>query len=502
MVQQASYRILLCVPNVGRRPNNTHRLYTLALPYLQSVCRRAGWDCVLMDAYFENWTSARTSAEILAQGRFDVIGFTLNDDVMWQEAETICAGLDYKPCLIAGGVYASRMSEHILANSNLFQRIFKGEAEAALAQFLTAWPSGLAVSPAHRADSRSDVVQVTPKNYLRGSLDPLGDWRYADFAHTIAPDEYSLVTSRGCTARCNYCVIGPHWSRYGLWRGHSAQWIVNKFLELQALGATHLNIVDDQFVGSPESIERAYEVARMLGAQGVHLPFVFMCRADAVLNHPDLFVQLKAVGLKSVFLGLESGDDAILQKLRKDSSAAQGAQAVAILDAAGIGISAGTIIFHPWTTCATLRTDLAYFRQLLDDHEGFEFYGLNELDLLNGTPIAKLWQGEPDAWHAQWHCAEPAADDVYHAWLRVQTEFLFPLLERLGPDGVSVARRLCCAWMLDTLTCLVNAREAGELKRAYMQISLSCQLLAFKLGVPPVLTKKLQPEAIAERCFG
>jgi radical SAM superfamily enzyme YgiQ (UPF0313 family) len=511
-------RILICVPNVARRPNNTHRMFTLALLYLQKACQRAGWECQLLDAYFDNLTHDETVTRILAMGTFDVVGFTLNDDAMFLEADAICTRLTDSPVVIAGGVYATRMAQQILDRSSHIDHIFKGESDASLEQFLRQWgqpdnllPGMLSRASAVSASGAHGMVRMIsggPKQLNMQTLDDFGDWRYADLPVPVGSDEYTLVTSRGCTARCNYCVIGPHWSRYGLWRGHSAEWILEKMKELRDLGAEHVNIVDDQFVGSEQSIARAYRLADLLDQHAIRLPFVIMTRADTVNRHPGLFLRLQEVGLRMVFIGLESGCDDILDKLRKDTTADAGRSAVAHLAALDIEVSGGTIIFHPWTSVASLRMDIAYFSELLEQHTLFNFYGLNELDLLNGTPVSKIWQGDKEKWHADWCCAEPAADEIYQGWLKAQRIFLFPLLARLGPTRSRALRRHSCRWMLETLTCLIDAQQSGNMGAAYLQLSLSIQMLALKAGLVPTsvgmapdLLRSPTDAATGERCF-
>lgn len=501
-------------------------MFTLALLYLRKACQRAGWECHLLDAYFDNLTHDETVDRILGMGAFDVVGFTLNDDAMFIEADAICTRLADAPVVIAGGVYATRMAQQILERSPHFAHVFRGESDASLEQFLRRWGrpdnllpgmlsrgSAAPVGP-HSADSMVQMVSGGPKQVNMHALEDFGDWRYADLPVAVGSDEYTLVTSRGCTARCNYCVIGPHWSRYGLWRGHSAEWILEKMEELRDLGAEHVNIVDDQFVGSEQSIERAYRLADLLEQHGIRLPFVIMTRADTVNRHPGLFLRLQEVGLRMVFIGLESGCDMVLKKLRKDATADEGRSAVAHLADLDVEVSGGTIIFHPWTSVATLRTDIAYFGELLERHTAFNFYGLNELDLLNGTPVSKIWQGDKEKWHADWRCAEPAADEIYQGWLKAQRIFLFPLLARLGPTRSRELRRHSCRWMLDALTSLIDARESGDMSAAYLRLSLSIQMLALKAGlaatpvpaptgirVEPDLLRSPVDESTGERCF-
>jgi len=106
--------------------------------------------------------------------------------------------------------------------------------------------------------------------------------------------------------------------QYGQWRGHSATWIVDRLVELQARGAQSVQIVDDQFIGPPPSIARAFELVSRMRERSLVIPFQIMVRADTVLENAELFGALRTVGLDVVFLGLESGDQTVL------GSAAQG----------------------------------------------------------------------------------------------------------------------------------------------------------------------------------
>ena len=499
-------RILLCVPNVGRRPINTHRLFTLGLLYLRNACVQAHWDCVLLDAYFDNLSRTETIERIKKSGRFDVIGFTLNDDAMLNESEAICTGLKTDAVIIAGGVYATRMADSILSKSETFSHIFKGEAEETLKQFLFNFASSIhCITGIVSRYTVANAARISKR--IAANLDDLGGWHYRDIPQKIAAGEYSLVTSRGCTARCNYCVIGPHWSRYGLWRGHSAEWIFDKFVELQDAAATCINIVDDQFVGSEESIQRAYRLAALLIQNNIFIPFVIMVRAETVNNEPGVFRALAQAGLQTVFIGLESGDNEVLQLMNKETSAEEGCQAVATLSEMGIAVSSGTIIFHPWATLKTLKTDISYFRKLIKQHDNFDFYGLNEMDLLNGTPVSKMFHADTLSWRTDWQCQELEADIIYQNWLKVQVRFLFPFLEQLNETQEKDIWRDCCVWMLDAVEYLVNALEAGDINSAFFRISLEMDLLSLRVNTRDsdnVLALKQQTDysqSVIERCF-
>lgn len=483
-----------------KRPGNTHRLYTLGTLYLKQACLKAGWECVLLDAYFYNMLREDTIKSIADLGVFDVIGFTLNDDAMLNEANAICERLEDNAIIIAGGVYASQMARKILDTSRYIQHIFLGEAEVSLESFLRGRNSGLEGVLSRKGN---DIVGSGKKISTVKYIDSLGGWNYSELSKVLSIHEYSLVTSRGCSARCGFCVIAPHWSRYGDWRGHSAAWIVDKFFELKSLGVKYVNIVDDQFIGSPDSIKRCYELVDCLAREGGSLSFSIMVRAETVINEKDLFMALKSVGLSSVYLGLESGNDKVLSMLNKGASAMDGEIAVNTLDLLGLHISSGTIFFHPLTTIDTLRGDIFYFRRLLHKFQMFDFYSINELDLLNGTPMSKLWGDGSDGWKSSWKCRGEEADLVFTNWLAVQRRFLFPLQRQVGDSPEKSVRRNLCFLMLYCLELLLPSPDRRSVD-IFLCVSLATQKFIVSNGLhqTPLLAISKCEDDVSERCFG
>jgi hypothetical protein len=289
------------------------------------------------------------------------------------------------------------------------------------------------------------------------------------------------VTSRGCSAACSFCTIGPHWGRYREWRSHSADWIHRHLRRMAAAGAEYVQFVDDQFVGNAESVERAWRLVQLLEQDPVGVPFYFLCRADTVLSHPALFARLAGVGLHTVFLGLESGDDATLARLNKEHTAEQGRAAVAILDGLGVHTVAGTIVFHPWSNLGTLAVEVGFLRGLLDAFPGFFFYDLNEIDIFSNTPLGAPYATFDASGCHPWTIAEPATGRLWKAFQLVREHTLYPAMEGMNLLRNLQPRRALCAWQLDVLDAMVGAAgDEALLADIIRTSSLSMSLLVMQ----------------------
>lgn len=435
-------QVVLCVPNVPRRPDNTNRLYTLGLLYLKNAAEQVGWKAHIIDAYFHHLNVTEIVQRLIDLGTIDVIGFTLNSREMLDEAIKIIKNLyqhNIRPRVIVGGFYVSLCEEKLQDEYPEIDYAVSGEGEKALQDFLRG----------QRGDSRR------VKN-----LDELGDLNFTHPDITLSQDEYSLVTSRGCSAACSYCPIGPHWGRYREWRGHSAQWIVRHMERLVIEHqAAYIQFVDDQFIGPPESVKRAQLLADMLMDKSWCVPFYIMSRADTVVKYPEVFKSLQAAGLDTVFLGLESGNQESLDLWRKEATLSESLKSVELLDQMKIKVAAGTIIFHPEMTHRSILKDIDFLRTLLK-YDHFTFYGLNELDILSGTPISKQYKNT--SWMLDWKAKEPSVQKIYEDWRVVQTLILFPAIRVLPIARNLKIRRAICEWQLDALEHLVYKSKRLE----------------------------------------
>ncbi len=125
-----------------------------------------------------------------------------------------------------------------------------------------------------------------------------------------------LVTSRGCKFRCAYCYIVEFFGR--TWRGLSPARVIDEFKRLvNDYGAEGVFLLDDFFF---QDRKRAAAILQGLIDNDIHVDlYNANCRADFLFRSTDEYLQLmRDAGIKTLFVGTESGSAESLKKMLKD----------------------------------------------------------------------------------------------------------------------------------------------------------------------------------------
>jgi hopanoid biosynthesis associated radical SAM protein HpnJ len=167
----------------------------------------------------------------------------------------------------------------------------------------------------------------------------------------------SLYTGRGCRSRCTFCLwpqtIGGH--RY---RTRSAASVAREI----ALGRDYFPGVrefffdDDTFT---DDLPRAEEIARKLGALGV----TWSCNAKANVPFESLRI-LKDNGLRLLLVGYETGNQQILNNIRKGTRIDVARRFTEDCHRLGITIHGTFIVGLPGETRDTLENTIRFAREI------------------------------------------------------------------------------------------------------------------------------------------
>ncbi|MBN1887645.1 MAG: radical SAM protein [Thermoflexales bacterium] len=125
--------------------------------------------------------------------------------------------------------------------------------------------------------------------------------------------EVAIVTGRGCPHQCTYCL----WPQTLTGRGYRKRSVANVADEFDFI-ARELPQVKEIFVEDDTlTVDRKHSVAlaQELIAHGNRLPFTANARADA--SYEALY-WLKQAGLRLVCVGFESGEQAVLDAVKKN----------------------------------------------------------------------------------------------------------------------------------------------------------------------------------------
>ncbi|HEY6362917.1 MAG TPA: radical SAM protein [Vicinamibacterales bacterium] len=182
------------------------------------------------------------------------------------------------------------------------------------------------------------AIGYTAPALTPGDLDalPLPAWDLVDIeryrrawmaAHGFF--SWNMVTSRGCPFGCNWCAKPIFGRRYVQ---RSPDGVAEELRRLKAeVRPGHIWFADDIFGLTAPWIE---SFASAVAARAARTPFTIQTRAD--LLQPPVVAALAAAGAQEVWLGVESGSQAILDAMDKDTTVDAVRGATRALKAAGI----------------------------------------------------------------------------------------------------------------------------------------------------------------------
>ena len=140
-----------------------------------------------------------------------------------------------------------------------------------------------------------------------------------------------LFTSRGCPQNCSFCASKAVFD--GKIRFVSAQKIFEEMKYYYQKGVKAFYVMDDNFCLLPKRIKK---LASLIEESDMEIEYRIMARADSITE--DLAKDLKRSGCRVVALGVESGDDIVLDKINKKTSTAVINRATKILQEQGIHV--------------------------------------------------------------------------------------------------------------------------------------------------------------------
>jgi anaerobic magnesium-protoporphyrin IX monomethyl ester cyclase len=261
---------------------------------------------------------------------------------------------------------------------NGFDYVLCGEAEETLVQLCTAILDGEEIPQIDgmvRLDEHGDPVQSPnrlSKNPAWAEL-PLASRDLIDLepyraAWMKAHGYFStnMVSSRGCPYRCNWCAKPISGNKFHL-RPAAAVAEEMELLKVRA-GVQHIWFGDDVFALNQHWVQQfAEEVTKRDAA----VPFKIQSRAD--LMSEQTVQHLKAAGCAEVWMGVESGAQAVLNAMDKGLSLSSVIVARRRLKEAGIRACFFLQFGYPGETWVELQETIAFVRETRPDDIGISF---------------------------------------------------------------------------------------------------------------------------------
>jgi len=169
-----------------------------------------------------------------------------------------------------------------------------------------------------------------------------------------------VSSSRNCSYNCSFCYVKKFYKRSNIteieYRDPIS--IVNEIEDLVKgdLKINHIWFVDDDFIGNNK--KRARLIAEKIIEKGIKIRIDIDTRANNI--EYELFLYLKKAGFTTVFIGIESFSQAMLERLNKKNSVQANIRALNILKQLDIRYIIGMIFFDEKTTLEELYSSLAF----------------------------------------------------------------------------------------------------------------------------------------------
>ena len=347
---------------------NWYRVPVVGLSYVCSFLKANGFDCKIFDAYLCSWTEKKL-IEYVIQYNPDVIGISSMTHEIIRAAQ--CANQLKKQlktaAVVVGGCHVTALPKRTLEEFSIFDYGVYGEGEKTSLELLKCLQYQ---EPILKLETIKGLVFREGKQVFvneprppstSAELDelpsPSFEHYYGNNPRALAGENsvYGMTTSRGCPCNCAFCMRVLGKTR----RQRSAQNICKEIEHaVSTYGAHTVKFDDENFLLNNK---KTREILQFMIDRGVHEKIRWDCEIRPDVVTPELIALAKKAGCYRLGMGVESGNNKILEAINKGTTVEQIKIAAKIIKDAGICLYTFFILGHPYETKETIRdtVDLA-----------------------------------------------------------------------------------------------------------------------------------------------
>lgn len=353
--------------------------------YLAPILEEEGHEVKIVDTVTMGYDLEDVKAEIK---RFDpeLLGATSVTPTIYStyEIAKIAKELNSDCITVVGGPHPTFAAKRIVEECPYIDVAVRGEGEETLKELVSTKELDDIKGITYRKGDR--IVENKNRPFIQ-DLDSLPFPAY----HLLPMDKYELggfkyatmMTSRGCPFNCIFCSSSGICGK--AWRGNSPDRVLEQIkLLVSEHGISEIEMLDDTFLFDNK---RARNICDLIIEEGLDVSWSCSSRVDTITK--PLAEKLKEAGCHTIYMGIESGSQKILNRLRKGVSIEQIKKAVKIVKEAGLDVFGSFVLGVPGETkrlmektvdfAKKLRLTFAQFT-LLTPYPGTEAYEIAERD--------------------------------------------------------------------------------------------------------------------------
>ncbi|MFQ6091455.1 MAG: B12-binding domain-containing radical SAM protein [bacterium] len=275
----------------------------------------------------------------------DVVGITCTTSQYSRAIKYARAAKEAGKIVVMGGAHATFTAEEIFQTGSV-DYVVRGEGEYTALELMNGLQRGggafdpgpiMGLSWFDRKEGR--VVNNPDRPFVR-DLDTipyparnlLAFESYQPQKLRVHTPSLTVLTSRGCPFHCTYCVV--HRMNGRQWRSRHPVAVVDEIEEAcQRYDFKEVVFLDDNLTFN---VGRVLRLCHEMMRRNLNLTWWCMSRTDTIAKNEEMVAKMAQAGCTSVFLGLETANETVLQAYHKRATADVGAKAVALLKKYGI----------------------------------------------------------------------------------------------------------------------------------------------------------------------
>ena len=264
--------------------------------------------------------------------------------------------------VVIGGSHATVCAESVLKDGS-FDYVVRGEGEQTLlelVQFLEEDTLPLREIAGLSYLQNGNMWHNPPRSFIN-NLDSIPYPRrelLINYELYLPWEACTIITGRACPHSCTFCTSRALWGRKVRFRS-----LPNVIEEIKYLATLYeqpyIYFIDDTFTLDRRRVE---ELCTSLLSEGVRVPWDCATRADLV--NDEICQRMREAGCRTVGLGVESGSERILRRIKKRVTIDDIRRAVKILKRNGLTWDCFFMVGFPDETAEEMRSTEEVMKEL------------------------------------------------------------------------------------------------------------------------------------------
>ena len=340
---------------------------SLGMGYMAAVLEQHGIDVSVIDANAWDYDYDEVGEEILKENP-DIVAISALTPTIGVALDSADKIKQVKPdtIVVLGGYHPTFEYEHVLQEKSV-DIVVRGEGEYTmldLVQTIAGDGDLINVQGLAFHDEVSGDIVVTPDRPVIGDLDelpfpafhlfPMEKYRILNITTNVA----TIITTRGCPMQCSFCSSAAlHGNKL---RRRSVNNVVDE-IEMRLLEEKidTIAFMDDTFTLNKKFV---YEFCAEVKRRDLKIWWGCTSRVDTL--DEELLLAMKDAGCITIFMGVESADQQMLDKMDKNITVTKTVNAFQLVRKVGIRSIASCVIGMPDDTRDSIKQTIDFVNSL------------------------------------------------------------------------------------------------------------------------------------------